>query len=41
MTTDKKATGNCINFILPVQYAQVGEYKFTVPELFELVGENK
>lgn len=41
MTTDKKATGDCINFILPVQYAQVGEYKFTVPELFELVSDNR
>lgn len=37
MTTDKKATANHINFILPTQYAQVQEYKFTAEELLNLV----
>jgi len=35
MTTDKKATGDYINFILPTQYAEVKEYKFTPSELME------
>lgn len=39
MTTDKKATGDNINFILPTQYAQVQEYKFTVPELLKIIQE--
>ena len=37
MTNDKKAEGEYINFILPVQYAEVKEYKYTPDELLRLL----
>jgi 3-dehydroquinate synthase len=37
MTSDKKATNEYIKFILPVDYATVGEYDFTTNELSELI----
>ena len=38
MTTDKKAVGNYISFILPVGYAEVKEYRYTHEELLKLTG---
>lgn len=37
MKTDKKADNNNIKFILPTQYAQVGEYDYSPEELAELI----
>lgn len=37
MTTDKKATNDYINYILPTGYATVEEYNFTPSELKEMI----
>ncbi len=37
MTNDKKASGSVIKFILPVSYAQVGEFDFTQDEIIEFL----
>ena len=37
MTNDKKATNNYITFILPTEYASVGEFKFTPDEILNFL----
>lgn len=37
MTTDKKATDEHITFLLPTEYAAVGEFKFTKEELSSII----
>ena len=37
MTNDKKATNDYITFILPTEYASVGEFKFTADEILNFL----